>query len=491
MPLGRYLLEGGLIDSGQLSEARAHRKIAGGTLDDSLVSLGHLQREFVDSFLELHIPVPESVAETRLDSRFLTDFLLRTIYVHGFETSQQISKFVCLSIYVVDELLGELKEKRLVEILGLTQDSLAAYRYNLTDTGRHWAAEALERCQYTGPAPVQLDDYQLQIEKQSILREQIDRTKLHGALSHLVLAPEVIDRLGPALSAASGVLLYGPPGNGKTSIAEALGNTFQQHVLIPHCICVDGQIVKVFDPASHVPVCEQDARPSSDLSEEGLAEVDGSHEPVDELPESEPDLRWVRCQRPVVITAGELNMEMLDLRFDTVAKFYEAPAHVKAMGGVFVIDDFGRQRVDPQELVNRWIMPLEARVDLLTLHNGKKIEMPFDQLVVFSTNFQPDKLMDPAGLRRIPYKFYLDAPTAEDYAEILRRVAKARDIVVPEDVLSYLLDDFYPSTGSTLSAAHPAFLIDHAVQRCRFDGREVALTVEVVREATENLTLRV
>jgi predicted ATPase with chaperone activity len=192
----------------------------------------------------------------------------------------------------------------------------------------------------------------------------------------------------------------------------------------------------------------------------------------------------------VVITAGELTMEMLDLRFDPVAKFYEAPAHVKAMGGIFVIDDFGRQRVEPQELVNRWIMPLETRVDLLTLHNGKKLEMPFDQLVVFSTNFTPDKLMDPAGLRRIPYKFYLDAPTTEEYSEILHRVAKARDLPVSENVLSYLLDDFYPSTGATLSSAHPAFLIDHAIQRCRFDGRELALTVEVVREATENLTLR-
>ena len=335
MPLGRYLLECGFIDPSQLSEARVRRKVVGGTLDESIAALGHMSRAELDRLLEIEIPVPESVEESGLESRFLLDFLLKTIYVHGFETSVQLAEFVRLSVFVIDELLEDLKEKRLIEVLGLTQDSLALYRHALTEAGRRWAMESLERCQYTGPAPVPLATYQLQVEKQSILREHVRRPELHRAIAHLVLAPELMDRLGPAVSSSSAILLYGPAGNGKSSIAEALGQTFQNHVLVPHCISVDGQIVKVFDPAVHEPVAAKTGRTTpesleqttSELIERTLAEVDGAEvdggvETEEQSPAPESDPRWVRCRRPVVSTAGELTLEMRDLRIDPIAKYF-------------------------------------------------------------------------------------------------------------------------------------------------------------------------
>ncbi len=502
MPLGRFLVDHNIVDPGQLEQARRHQKAAGGTLVESLVALGLVAQEELDALLDRAPTAPEELRESGLDEQFLLNFLLKVLYLHGLETAAGIAHFVKLPVPLSEELLEELKQKRLVEVLGLTRDRQPVFRFALTDAGRAWAQASLDQCQYTGPLPVPLYQYQQQVAKQSITRERITQQDLERAVSHLVLPDDIMSRLGPAISAARALLLYGPPGNGKTSIAESLGDVYQQEIWIPYCVSVDGQIIKLFDPAVHQPV-EAAADPDSPASalEATLAQVDaldairqGAAKAAAErghfaLDQVAVDTRWVRCRRPVVVTAGELSLEMLDLRFDPVAKFYEAPAHAKATGGVFILDDFGRQRVSPRDLVNRWILPLERRVDYLTLHTGKKLEMPFDQLVVFSTNFPPGELMDGAGLRRIPYKFHLGSPTAEQYAEILRRVASARGLSVPDDVEEFLLEEFYPRTGITLSCAHPGFLVDHTFERCRFEGRSPALTLDTVQEAALNLEL--
>ncbi len=503
MPLGRFLVDHNIVDPGQLEQARRHQKTAGGTLVESLVALGLVAQEELDALLDRAPSAPEELRESGLDEQFLLNFLLKVFFLHGLETAAGIAEFVKLPVPLIEELLEQLKQKRLVEVLGLSRDRQPVFRFALTDAGRAFAQGALDQCQYTGPLPVPLYQYQQQVAKQTITRERITPQDLERAVSHLVLPDDIMSRLGPAISAARALLLYGPPGNGKTSIAESLGDVYQQEIWIPYCVSVDGQIIKLFDPAVHQPVAAATERPDSptsaleatlaqvdalDAIREGVAELAAEGGPF-ALDQAAVDARWVRCRRPVVLTAGELSLEMLDLRFDPVAKFYEAPAHAKATGGVFILDDFGRQRVSPRDLVNRWILPLERRVDYLTLHTGKKLEMPFDQLVVFSTNFPPAELMDGAGLRRIPYKFHLASPTAEQYTEILRRVATARGLSVPEDVGAFLLEEFYPRTGITLSCAHPGFLVDHAQERCRFEGRPPALTLDTVQEAALNLEL--
>jgi hypothetical protein len=458
MSLGQLLIDKTLIEPSELDAALQHQKRSGGSLVESLLMLGFVSAEELDAFLDTAPVAPDTIGETGLDGRFLLDFILKAAYVTGRETVVALGEFTKLPAHVVDAVLEDAKSKRMVEVLGLAGH---LHRYALTDEGRRWALNALDQCQYTGPAPVPLGLWQEQVVKQSITRDHLTPDRVREALSHLVLPDDMVSRLGPAGNSGRAVLFYGGVGNGKTSIAEALGHAFAQEISIPYCVELDGQIIKVFDSALHQPVGSQ----------------------------PDDDARWERCKRPVVITGGELTLEMLDLSFDEISKTYEAPAHLKATGGVFIIDDFGRQRARPQDLLNRWIFPLEHRVDFLTLHTGKKVRMLFDQLVIFSTNFAPQDLMDEAGLRRIPYKFDIGAPDPEIYTLIMKQLCEARRLELPDRVLDYLLNHFYPHTKAPLSAAHPAFIVEHVIERCRFDGREPEMDLEIVREAAQHLVV--
>jgi len=408
--------------------------------------------------------IPETVEDTGLGGQFLLNFLLKAIYLFGVETIGEAEDELKLTRGVLSELLERAREKRLVEVLGLVDSRSSDYRYSLTPEGRKWALDALEQSQYAGPAPVALDEYNAQVVRQSVANERVDTAMLSDAVSHLVLPDDTVARLGPALNSGKAILLYGEPGNGKTATAVALSRCFRQTILVPYCIVSDGQIVKMFDPTVHEP-CEEPGGESA------------SH-----------DRRWVRCRRPSVITGGELTLEMLDLSVDPTTRICEAPAHIKATGGIFILDDFGRQRVAPRDLLNRWLLPLERGIDYLTLPTGKKLKMPFDQVVVFSTNTPPLELMDRAALRRIDYKVHISAPSRSDYLNILERVCRENNLNLPAPLAEHILAR-YEHAGVWHSGSDPRFLVEHVIARSNFEDVPTQLTQEFVDDAFQNLLI--
>ncbi len=418
--------------------------------------------------------MPARLEETGLNIKFISSLLFKSIYLLGLETNVEIAAHLKLGQGIIDDLLGRLKQQGFIETLASSGADTRVGRFSLTTAAKNLAIEAARQCEYVGPAPVPLKQYQAQVRKQLLSNETITIEDIGRSLSHLILPSSVLRKLGPAINSGRSLLIYGPPGNGKTSISEAIGKVFQQPIYIPHCIEVDGQIIRVFDPTVH-----------SEIQVAGSGIQDYTS-----LMKKRPDPRWVQCRRPVVLTGGELTLEMLDLQYDTTAKFYEAPPQLKAVGGVFIIDDFGRQLVQPGDLLNRWIIPLERRVDYLKVHTGKKFDVPFDELVIFSTNLSPQKLLDPGIMRRVKYKLRLNPPSRMDYVEIFQQVCLKHKLELPIEVLSYLLEDFYPHSGATLAAFHPAFIVEHALSACQYQGIAPQLTEELVQDAFENLFLQ-
>jgi predicted ATPase with chaperone activity len=476
MPLGEILMAKNLLDEQQLEKATERQKVVGGLLGDNLVALGFIAREKLEEILQEAPPIPKTIGETGLDAQFLLNIVLKSMYVAGHQTIPDISNHTKLGRFIIEELLQIAKKDALIEVRGAADANFTLLRHNLTSAGRERASEGLRQCQYVGPAPVPLADYQTQTQKQSITHERINAETLSRALSHLVLSQEISRRLGPAINSGRAILFYGSPGNGKTSIAEAIGHTFKQNIYIPYCVEADGQIIKIFDSAVH--------RESSSLP---IVEHFNSDSIYLRLPEFDP--RWVRCHRPVIISGGELTLQMLDLQFDTNSKYYEAPLQVKATGGIFIIDDFGRQLVRPQDLLNRWIYPLERKIDYLILHTGKKFDLHFDQLVIFGTNIPPGQLMDEALLRRVHYKLQINPPSVEDYTEIFRRICNFYKLELPDEILSYLLNSFYPLRKIPLACFHPKFIVEHAIASCNFDNTPPRLTLDLVKDALENLVV--
>lgn len=398
------------------------------------------------------------------------------MYISALQTIPELSEQIKLTRGVVEELLTFAKKEALVEIRGPSEKNYNIMRYALTGAGKERANEALRRCEYIGPVPVTLEAYQLQVQKQTITNEVIGFDKLKKAMSHLVLSEDIVRRLGPASNSGRAILIYGAAGNGKTAIAEALISAFEQPVYIPYSIEADGQIIKIFDPSVHVPFSTN-------------PENSNDHDHPMFLPHLEYDPRWVRCRRPYIISGGELTLEMLDLDFDPHSKYYEAPLQMKVIGGIFVVDDFGRQRVRPHELLNRWIFPLERKLDYLTLHTGKKFALLFDQLVIFATNFPPEELMDPAQLRRIHYKMRISPPTVDEYKEIFQRVCTSYGLEFSEEVLKYLLDSFYIKHKVPFAGFHPKFIAEHVIAACNYIGAQPHITPELLAESMEDMVV--
>jgi len=407
---------------------------------------------------------PRSIEETGMSRGFLSDLALKTIYSVGELSGQDIAEQLRLPFSgVVEEALTFLKREQLVSITGSKGFDERAFRYSIASAGIERVREALNRSQYVGPAPVTLEAYQRVMRSQTIGDVVVSREQVQKALSHLVVNSKMLMKIGPAVNSGRSIFLFGPPGNGKTVIAKAMASMLGGEIVIPYAVEVDGQIIKVFDELNHQAVEDLEA---SSRSEGGRR-----------------DRRWIPIRRPVVVTGGELTLESLDLVYDDTSKFYEAPFQMKANGGMFLIDDFGRQQVRPRDLLNRWIVPLETRVDFLTLHTGKKVEIPFDQLIVFSTNIDPKALVDEAFLRRIRHKIEVGNPSEREFYDIFKRVAAERNVPFDQDGFMYLMREYYLKLKRELRAVHPRDIVDQIIDIAHYGGVEPALTEELIDQA--------
>jgi hypothetical protein len=421
----------------------------------------------MDAALELARPrdlvvetprAPRSLAETGLSPSFLFDLTLKSLYYQNEMRGTELADALCLPFLVVEETLESLRREKLIEVRGTEGPSRAAYRFCILSAGRDRAREALMVSRYVGPAPVSLEEYSRTVLSQNIGLDRIPADRLREAFSHLVLPEGTLERVGPAVAARKSVFLYGAPGNGKTVMAEAIGRALGGCIQVPHAVEMDQQVIKVYDPVFH-----------------GEGEETGGSVPLSgEL----PDRRWVRTGRPVVFSGGELTLEMLDLIFNPREGFYQAPLQMKANGGVFILDDFGRQLVQPRDLLNRWIVPLEKGHDFLTLHTGRKFPVPFRTLVIFATNLRPHDLVDEAFLRRIRYKIAMGDPTREEYREIFRRECDRHGIDGGEWAVEYLFKEYYGRQGLPPRCCHPRDILEKIVDSARFDGVEPSLDAE-------------
>ena len=418
-------------------------------------------------------PTLNSVDDTGLSPLWLQDLALKILYFQGYMNGFRLAEEIALPFAgIMDTILQALKTEKLIEVKS-SQGGLGegAYTYAITGAGIARAREALERSQYAGPAPVPFDTYNESIRRQKSGRLTVTTRTMRQILAQLVISETTFQRLGPALNSGTSIFLYGPPGNGKTSIARAFGNlALAQTMYIPFAIYLDGQVIKLYDAVSHKTAPESEA-PSAATG--GLR------------PSTRRDPRWIKIRRPFIVVGGELTLAGLDLVFDDTHKFYEAPFQVKANGGILLIDDFGRQQVRPRDLLNRWIVPLENRVDFLTLHTGRKFEVPFDVLVVFSTNLPPKDLVDEAFLRRLRHKIEIGDPSFEEYREIFKRVASDKKIPYNDQGLAYLLQEYYVKRNRKLRASHPRDICDQILDIASYLSVEPEVSREMIDRAAQ------
>jgi hypothetical protein len=476
MRLGDLLIQAKLITAEQVADALALQADHGGRLGDHLVSSGAISQQALEAFLHRMPSEPANIAATGIEASDLMNLLLKQIYVGRLESILQFVDTIKLPYHIVFELVQMAIDRQLLRALGTrVSASPLDMNYAFTDAGQRMAMDALQRMRYAGPAPVTIEDFNHQVNLQKVTNEHVTYDRIRKAFGDLIFDESIIEQSGPALNSGRAMLLYGPPGNGKTTVALCFANVFNNVIYVPHAVIVEGQIMRVYDSSVHT---LQIAPPSDEGSS------------VSFLRREEHDARWVPCRRPFIVTGGELTLEMLDLKFDPTANFYEAPLHVKALGGCFVIDDFGRQLVSPTELLNRWIVPLESRVDYLKLHTGKSFAVPFEEMVIFSTNLEPEDLMDPAFLRRLPYKIEVGGPSLEHYKHIFQKECERQGLILPDDLFDSIVYKLRIERGLELAAYQPKFIVDQMVASCRFMQQSPHFEPRYIDYAIDNLRVR-
>jgi hypothetical protein len=408
---------------------------------------------------------PGSITELEIPENFLANLLLKhAFYLEVFTLSDMTSRLK-LNSAITLHLIDYLRREKYVEVRGsgtLNGSATAIsqnYRYSLNDTGKRRTSKLFEFDSYVGPAPVTLEDYWRQVEGQSIREFRVNRERLHQGFAGLIIPETLFDRLGPAVVSGKPLFIYGPPGNGKTAVSLRLGSLMADSIMVPYALYVEGNVIRIFDTVTHRPITE---------ASETLFKADP---------------RWVKCHRPAVLVGGEMTLDMLDLSFNPILKYYEAPLQIKANNGIFIVDDFGRQRIAPQELLNRWIIPMENRRDFLCLHTGHKFVIPFDQLLIFSTNLEPETLVDAAFLRRLRHKIKLDHITREQFLAIFRLVCKKYQVEYRDEVVNYLLEEHYDPTQRPMDACHPRDLVEQIMDIAKFLDIPPELTRENIDQA--------
>ena len=402
-----------------------------------------------------------SIEEIGVRRNLLEDLALKVLYLIGEMSLLELARHLKLSLNMVEQLFQRLRKDQLCQVTGMAG---AVFRVTTTSVGKSRALELLSQNQYAGPAPVSFEDYVSHIRAQSVRNMAITFREVNRAFEHLVLHPQILKQLGTAVLSGRAIFLYGPTGTGKTTLAETLIRVFHHdEVLLPYAVEVEGQIITVYDSVLH--------------------------QKLDQAETPDHDGRWVLCRRPCVLVGGELTIDMLDLQFNPSTKFYSGPVQMKANNGLLIIDDFGRQRVSPEELLNRWVVPLDRRIDFLTLAGGKKIEIPFDLLVVFATNLDPSKMMDEAFLRRIQSKIKVDFANPEQFHEIFRRVCLQSSLSYDATVVDELIQIISLEYKEPLRACYPRDLVRQILSSARYSEKEPSLNRETVAEACRNYFL--